>query len=334
MTIKAFQVDPLPALMPYDLEKEIIARAGGELVVGDCSTPEDVIAQAGDAEVLLLTWKSILTPKVMDALPNVRLMIRWGVGFDMIDADAAAARGIAVANCPTYATQEVAEEAIALLMACGRRVGWFHERVRAGGWPPALGNPIKRINGRTLGIIGIGRIGSATAWRAKGLGLKVIAYDKYLSDDEVRARGAEPRTLDQLLAESDFISLHTPLNNETRHMIDAGVMARMKQGVYLINTSRGPVIDEAALCDALRSGQIAGAGLDVFEKEPLPADAPIRQMEHVVLLPHKAAWSEESWQALRQEAADTVATWIRDSWAPNVVNPAVRPNLRPRRAGA
>jgi D-3-phosphoglycerate dehydrogenase len=331
MTIQTFQVDPIESLMPYTHELEAIRKQGGELVIGDCNTEDDVIAQAKDAEILLLAWKPVLTLRVMDALPRCRLLIRWGVGYDMIDVQAATARGIAVANCPTYATEEVAEEAITLLMDCARRASWFHERMRAGQWPSGMTNKIYRMKGRTLGIIGIGRIGSAVAWRARGLGLRVIAHDRYLNDDAIRAKQVEPRTFEQVLSESDYVSVHVPLKADTRHLIDAKAFAHMKRGAIFINTSRGPVVDEAALIDALQSGQLASAGLDVFEQEPLPADAPIRKMEHVVLLPHKAAYSEESWFALREEVCHTVGEWMRESWSSCVVNPDVRGTLRARK---
>lgn len=330
MTIRVFQVDPFEPLMPYAFESEAIRARGGELVIGRCETEADVIAQAGDAEILLLTWKSIVTPAVMSALPKVRLIIRWGVGYDMIDAEAATARGIAVGNAPTYATEEVAEQAIALLISTARRVAWFHERLRQGGWPAARSNPIRRMAGRTLGVIGLGRIGLATAKRALGLGMRVIAHDLYLSDDEIRARGAEPRSMDALLAEADYVSVHVPLNRSTRHLVDAAALAKMKPGAILVNTSRGPVVDEAALIAALNEGRLGGAGLDVFEIEPLQADSPLRTMEHVVITPHMAAYSEESWHGLRVEMCDTVGEWIRDGWSKAVVNPQVRPTLRPR----
>jgi len=329
--IKSFQVDPIPSLIPYTFEKDAIRAMGGELAVGDCNTEADVLAQAQDAEILLLSWKPILTPDVMHALPNARLIIRWGVGYDMIDVAAATERGIAVANTPSYATEDVAEHAIALLMNCARRVAWFHERVRKGEFPYAMTNPIYRIAGKTLGLIGLGRIGTAVARRARGLGLRVSAHDTHLDDDLIRARGAEPRTFEQVLSESDFVSIHVPLNGMTKKLMDAAAIATMKPGAYLINTSRGPVLDEAALRAALERGHLAGAGLDVFEQEPLPADSPLRKMEHVVLTPHMAAYSEESWQALRQEMCDTIAAWMRDGWSAHIVNPEVRAHLRARR---
>ncbi len=331
MTVRVFQADPFPGHMPYTYEKEAIARAGGELIIGDCNNDADTIAQAGDAEIILVTWKNVVTPAVMDALPKLRLVIRWGVGYDQIDAVEAAARGIAVANAPSYASEEVAEQAIALLMACARRVGWFHDRMRKGEWPGAHQNKIYRIHGRTLGLIGIGRIGAATGWRAKGLGMNVIAYDNTVDDATIRARGAEPRAYDQLLAESDYVSVHVPLLPSTRGLVNAAAFAKMKKGAIIVNTSRGPVIDEQALTAALASGHLGGAGLDVFEVEPLAKDSPLRGMEHVVLTPHMAAYSEESWHGLRVEMCNTVSDWIKTSWSSAVVNPSVKGNLRPRR---
>jgi D-3-phosphoglycerate dehydrogenase len=330
MTIKVFQADPFAPLMPYAYERDAIARVGGELIIGDCNTEADVIAQAADAEVILVTWKSVVTPAVMDALPKLRLVIRWGVGYDQIDAVAAQARGIAVGNAPAYASEDVAEQAIALMLACSRRVSWFHERMRKGEWPAARANPIFRLKGRTLGLIGIGRIAAAVAWRARGLGMNVIACDPALDDTAIRARQAEPRSYDQVLAESDFISVHVPLAPATRGLINADAFAKMKKGAVVINTSRGPVIDERALIAALESGHLGGAGLDVFEVEPLAADSPLRTMEHVVVTPHMAAYSEESWQGLRDEMCETVTDWISTGWSKAVVNPGVRATLRPR----
>jgi D-3-phosphoglycerate dehydrogenase len=329
VTIKIVQVDPSPRLQPYSYETVAIAEAGGQLVLANCHSEADVIAQAADAEVLLVSWCKHVTPAVMDALPGVRLIGRWGVGYDMIDAEAATARGIAVVNTPTYCGDEVAEHAIALLFACGRGITWSHERMREGKYliPPFT---IRRMAGRTLGIIGCGRIGSKVAQRANALGLKVIAYDKYRSEDELRAIGVEPRSFDEVLSESDFISLHTPLDPSTRHLIDAAALAKIQPHAMLINTSRGGVIDQEALIRVLEEGRIAAAGLDVFEDEPLAADHPLRKLEHVTLTPHVAAWSEDSIELLRVEMCENVADWIKTGWIEKIVNPEVRSNLRPR----
>ena len=329
MTIKVFQVDPSPRLAPYTWERAAIAAAGGQLILGDCKTAEEVVAQAADAEIMLVSWSPLITPAMMDRLPRVRLLCRWGVGYDQFDPDAASARGIAVVNTPTYCGDEVAEHTIALLFASARRIVWAHERIRTGFYTPAP-YPIRRLAGRTLGIIGCGRIGSKVAARARGLGLEVIAYDRYRSDDELLAIGVTPRGFDEVLAESDYLTLHVPLDAGTRHLIDAGALAKIRPTTMLINTSRGPVIDQVALVEALAVGRLAAAGLDVYEEEPLPADHPLRSLEHVVLTPHAAAWSEDSIEGLRQEMVDNITTVISTGWSPKIVNPEVRATLRPR----
>jgi D-3-phosphoglycerate dehydrogenase len=329
VTVQVFQVDSSPRLRPYAYEIGAIREAGGEFVVASCTTEAEIIEQGRDAEIMLVSWSKMVTPAVMDALPKLRLIARWGVGYDMIDVDAATARGIAVVNTPTYCGDEVAEHAIALLFACARRVTWAHERMRNGEYvfPPYT---IHRLSGSTLGIIGCGRIGSKVASRALGLGMKVIAYDKYRPDEELRALGVEPRSFDEVLSTADYITLHTPLNPRTRHLIDAAVLAKIRPGTMLINTSRGAVIDQASLVDALANNRLAAAGLDVFEQEPLPADNPLRALEHVTLTPHTAAFSEESIELLRREMVENVAEWIATGWCHKIVNPEVRGNLRAR----
>jgi D-3-phosphoglycerate dehydrogenase len=313
--------------MPYSYERETIRAAGGELVLTTCESEADVIAQAQDAEIILVSWAKVVTPAVMDALPRVRLIARWGVGYDMIDADAATERGIAVVNTPTYCGDEVAEHTIALLFACARQVTWTHERLRNGDYRiPTVA--VHRLAGRTLGIIGCGRIGSKVARRAIGLGLNVIAYDKYRPADDLRAIGVEPRSFDDVLSQADYLTLHTPLNPSTRHLINASALAKIRPETMLINTSRGGVIDETALVQALSSGRLAAAGLDVYEREPLAPDHPLRALENVTLTPHVAAWSEESIERLRVEMCETIVEWITTGWTANVVNPEVRATLR------
>lgn len=329
MTVQVLQVDSSPRLTPYTYERAAIREAGGELVIASCTSEAEIIEQGSEAEVMLVSWSKLVTAAVMDALPRLRLIARWGVGYDMIDVDAATERGIAVVNTPTYCGDEVAEHAIALLFACARRVVWAHERLRNGEYifPPYA---IHRLAGSTLGIIGCGRIGSKVAQRAIGLGMKVIAYDKYRPDAELCALGVEPRSFDEVLGTSDYITLHTPLGKQTRHLIDAAALAKIRPEAMLINTSRGGVIDQAALIDALANNRLAAAGLDVFEEEPLPAGSPLRALEHVTLTPHVAAFSEESVELLRIEMCENIADWIKTGWNAKIVNPEVRPNLRAR----
>ncbi len=330
MTIKVFQVDPSPDLEPFAVERAGIAQAGGELVIGNCTTEDEVIAKAGDAEIFWVGWEPLMTRRVMEALPNCRLVVRWGVGYDQIPVKDANDLGIAVGNAPAYGTDDVAEHAIALLLATARRVPWFHLGMVAGGWPDNGAHPIHRMKGRTLGVIGVGRIGSAAARRGIGLGLRVIGYDKYRPADELRAMGVEPVGLDELLAESDYVTLHVPLNDETRGLMSAARLAQLRPEAILVNTSRGPVIEEPALIELMRARGITAAALDVFAREPLSADSPLRSLDNVILTPHAAGYSIEASADLRADMVNTVVEWMRDSWSGRVVNPTVRDHLRPR----
>jgi D-3-phosphoglycerate dehydrogenase len=205
MTIRVLQVDQDPTLAPYAYEADALRQAGGELILADCTTEAEVIQHGPDAEILWLSWRPVVTPAVMRALPRCRLIVRWGVGYDQIDVAAATELGIAVANSPGYGTDDVAEHALALLMSWARRVGWFTARMRLGQWPDSTTTGMHRLRGRTLGIVGLGRIGSAVAARARGLGLRVIAYDPAHSADEISRRQAEAHSLQDLLAEADYV---------------------------------------------------------------------------------------------------------------------------------
>lgn len=331
VTVTVFWADPHPRLFPFDIVSDALDANGGKLVIGNCESESDLIEQAGacGAEVILISWRKIGGAAVMDALPNVRLMIRLGIGYDQIDDVAATARGIAAGNCPTYCSTEVAEHTIGLMYAGARQIVWLHERIREGQWVPATTN-VHRIMGQTLGLIGFGSIGKKVAWRAQGLGLKVIAYDKYVSDDVIREAGVEPVGLDELLERSDFVSCHTLLNAGTRGLIGAEQLAKLKPTAYLINTSRGPVIDQAALIETLKSGAIAGAAIDVFENEPLEDDSELRHLQNVILTPHQAATSIEALADLKTELAANLIEWINTDWSPAIRNVEVKGKLRPR----
>jgi D-3-phosphoglycerate dehydrogenase len=330
MTIKVFQVDRGEELEPYDVEREIIQRAGGELFVGNCQSEDEVIARAGDAEIFWVSWEPFMSRRVMEALPNCRLVVRWGVGYDQIPVKDATEIGVAVGNAPAYGTDDVAEHAIALLLATARRIPWLHAGMVGGGWPAISEGVVHRIKGRTLGVIGVGRIGSAAARRGIGLGMRVIGYDKYRPADELRAMGVEPVGMDEVLETSDYVTIHVPLNDETRGLITERLLAKLRPEAILVNTSRGPVIDEAALTDVLRDRRITAAALDVFQTEPLQADSPLRGLDNVILSPHSAGYSIEAMTDLRADMANTAAEWIRDSWSGRVVNPEVRARQRPR----
>ncbi len=331
MTVTVFWADPHPRLLPFDGVADALAANGGQLVIGNCESEADLIEQAGacDAEVILISWRKIGGSAVMDALPKVRLMIRLGIGYDQIDDQGGTERGIAVGNCPTYCSTEVAEHTIGLLYASARQIVWTHERMRRGEWTPAT-TEVHRIMGQTLGLVGFGSIARKVAWRAQGLGLKVIAYDKFVDDASIEEAGVEPVVLDELLERADFVSCHTLLNAGTRGLIGASELAKMKPTAYIINTSRGPVIDQAALTEVLKAGKIAGAAIDVFEVEPLDVESELRGLDNVVLTPHQAATSVEAIAELKTELAANLVEWLKTDWSPAVRNIDVKPHLRPR----
>ncbi len=281
---------------------------------------DDVIAACPGAAALIVAFAPI-GARVLDALPGLRCVVRYGVGYDNVDVAAAAQRGVWVANVPDYCVAEVADHTLALLLALARKILRLDASVRRSEWQPvAAARPLHRLAGRTLGIIGLGRIGSAVARRARAFGCRVLAYDKYLTAEAVRAAGAEPVDLDSLLGACDALSIHAPLTEETRHMLDARAMARMRREAVIVNTARGAIVDTAALAEALTEGRLAGAGLDVFESEPLPADHPLRSAPNVILQPHAAWYSEESVLELQRSAAEEVARVLRGEPMRNPVN--------------
>lgn len=326
-----FQVDPSPDLAPYKYERQQLAEAGIDFVDGACHNVEELLERGIDADVLWLAWRPQMTREVLGQLPACRLVVRWGVGYDQIDVTAATELGVAVANAPTYASEDVAEHTIALVVAMQRRLGWVDAQMHSGAWPMLKPTSLRRLGGQTLGLLGAGRIGRRVAARAKGLGLRVIAHDPGLTDDEMRSAGIEPVGWDALFAQADILSVHVPLSESTLHLVNAQVLAQLKTGAFLVNTSRGAVVDQAALISALDAGQLGGAALDVYETEPLPADNPLRGFNNVVLTPHMAAYSAEAWADLRSEMCATTISFLREGWAHAIVNPAVRAVLRDSR---
>lgn len=328
MSFRVFQVDPSPELEPFAMERELLAAAGGTLEVGGCLTQDEIVERARDADVLWLAWKPAIDRRVLEALPSVRLAIRWGVGYEQIDTTAATELGVAVANAPTYGTDDVAETAAALLLAAVRRIADNHSRMLQGQWPAPTPGSVHRLRGRTLGLVGAGRIGSAMGRIMAGFGMRVLAHDPGRSADAVQADGFEPVDLDTLLRESDALSVHVPYMPSTHHLVDAAFLARCRSGVVIVNTARGKVIDTDALVEALASGHVAAAGLDVFETEPLPPDAPIRLAPNVVLTPHIAGFSVEALEDLRREMCRTTIDFVTTGWVDSIVNPEVRGRLR------
>jgi glyoxylate reductase len=269
--------------------------------------------------------------EVMDAGENLKVVSNYAVGFNNIDVGAATERGIYVTNTPGILTDTTADCAFALLMAAARRIPEADRHVRAKKWIHAWGPSMfigSDVNGKTLGVVGLGRIGSAVAKRARGFNMKIIYNDVSRREDLEGELGITYRPLDEVLAESDFLSMHVPLTEETRHMIGEDQLSRMKRTAFLINTSRGPVVDENALYKALRDGVIAGAGLDVFEEEPIDPDSPLLQLDNVVLTPHIASASVETRTKMAVTAAINLVSVLQGKEPPNLVNPEVK-EVRP-----
>jgi D-3-phosphoglycerate dehydrogenase / 2-oxoglutarate reductase len=308
-------------------EAKILGSAGVELRGRPCKSEDETIELARDADAIL-NGMVPLTRRVIQALPRTRVIARYGVGFDNVDLDAATEAGIAVVYVPDYCVEEVSNQALALLLDWARQVSHFDALLRSGKWGWEHAAKMQSVHGQHLGIVGAGRIGMALARKASALAMDVCAFDPVVTASALEAQGVRSVPLDVLLAESDYVSLHTPLMAGTRHLIGAAQLAKMKRSAFLINTSRGPVIDEKALIDALREGRIAGAGLDVFEQEPLPADSALRSLPNTILTPHVGAQSPQATLRLRTQVGEEVMRALRGELPRNIANTAVRAKAR------
>jgi D-3-phosphoglycerate dehydrogenase / 2-oxoglutarate reductase len=303
-----------------DTERELLGAAGHELVFeGNVTAPDDVRARVTGADAVLNCYTA-MPREVIEALDGCRIIARYGIGIDTIDLEEASARRILVTNVPDYCIDEVSDHALALILALARGVARLDRSVRGGSWSMADAPPIHRLRGRVLGLVGFGRIARALAVKAAALGFTVVASDPYVPDDLVRAAGVEPRSLEDLFAEADVLSIHAPLTDGTRHLLGADAFARMKPGAVVVNTSRGPLVDRAALLEALESGRLGGAGLDVLETEPPDPADPLLTHPNVVVTPHAAFMSIESVAELRRKAAEQVVIALAGDTPPYAVN--------------
>jgi len=303
-----------------DEEEAVFRSAGVRFAQVVARSEDDFLRLCGEAEALLLQYGAV-TRRVIAGLPRLRLLVRYGVGVDGVDLDAATDHGIPVANVPDYGTDEVANHAVALLLALARRLPELDRQTRAGGWDVFAVQPIHRLAGQTVGIIGCGRIGSRVARKLAGFDVRLLGHDPYVAEVPP---GVTPVGLDRLLAESDYVTVHCPLNAETRHLIDAAALARMKPSAVLVNTARGGIVDTAALAAALERGRLGGAGLDVTEQEPLDPRSPLLRMDRVVVTPHAAWYSEEGRSDLKRRVAEeAVRVLVRGEPPRNCVNPRV-----------
>ena len=314
---------------PMGFEADMLARAGARWETHQLRTPEEVVEVARDADVIAVqSVRPLLTREVLAQLPRCRCTIRAGAGYDSIDYEAATELGIMVCNTPTYCTDDVADHAVALMLAAVRHVPRLDAAMRRGRYARELARPTRRVAGTTLGIIGLGRIGSTTARRVRGWEMTVLAYDSYVGPDEAEPLGVTLVSLEELLRRSDFITVHCPLTDETHHLLSFEQFAMAKEGLILVNTARGPIVHEEALVKALEDGRVWAAGLDVTEEEPLPADSPLFRFDNVILTPHISANSPEAREDLYRLICEVSSEVVQGRIPPFVVNPEVLDHLR------
>jgi D-3-phosphoglycerate dehydrogenase len=287
-----------------------------------CKTEEDVISVVKDADGIVVQYAPV-TRKVLEAAPNLRVVSEYGVGVDSIDIAACTEKGIAVCNVPDYSYQEVSDQAIALTLALHRGVVELDRQIRSGNYSLATVKPLNRIAGRLFGVVGLGRIARAAALKARGIGYTAIGTDIAFAPGTVTDDGIPVVTFDELLSQSDVVSVHVPLMDATKHLINAAALSKMKPEAILINTARGGVVDTEALIEALKNKTIRGAGLDVFETEPLPKDHPLTALDNVVLTPHAGYYSEESLYELKTRPVENAADVMAGKKPRNILNPSV-----------
>lgn len=312
----------------YELELEELAYVDADLVEINTLDESELIAAAKDADGILTSWGIPITAHVISQLEKCVVIGVGSIGVDMVDVEAATEAGIVVTNTPDIFIEEVADHAMMFLLASARLAKKMN-RIAAeeGNWYTArpILSEIPRLWGQTLGLLAFGNVARAVARRAAPFGLRVIAHDPYVSELKMTAEGVEPVGFEELFARSDYLSIHGPLNEETRHIVGEAEFKTMKPTAVVINTARGPLVDEKALITALESGEIAGAGIDVMEQEPAEIDNPLLRMENVILSPHVASASTRMRPETRRRAAREVALALSGRWPMSCVNPLVLP---------
>jgi D-3-phosphoglycerate dehydrogenase len=307
----------------WDLETQVLQASGLDinLIRLDTKLPEQLISQVTTADALIVQWAHI-DSTVIEALQHCKVISRYGIGVDMIDLAAASKRGIIVANVHELCIEEVSTQTIGFIIDLNRHITSLNDYVRAGKWgtAPVLYRAPRRLKGQTLGIIGLGNIGRIVAQKAGCLGLKLLGYDPYAKPESLTGLGVELAGLEELLRSSDYVSIHCPLVEETRSLIGAPQLAMMQPHAYLINMARGPIVDQAALYDALVDHAIAGAALDVLEHEPPDLNEPLLQLGNVIITPHTSSWSRESLIQLRRGTAQNVVDALQERLPRSVVN--------------
>lgn len=285
--------------------QDVFDKAGVDFRPNQCKSSEEIISAAKAADAVMVHFAQI-TREIIDSLPKCKLIVRSAVGMDNIDIAAATAAGIPVANVPDYGIEDVSTHAVLLILAITKKFNKLTDTVRNGIWDYAVTKPVHRIQNRTLGLVGCGAIARCAAKKAQAFGMKVIAYDPYLKQEQVESLGIILKSLDNVATESDVISVHLPLNAETTGMINLDFFSKMKNDAFIINTARGGVINESDLAAALEKKMVAGAGLDVLKEESITKDHPLLKFDNVIITPHAAWYSEEAEFTLLTSAAEEV----------------------------
>ncbi|GAB4365652.1 MAG: C-terminal binding protein [Spirochaetales bacterium] len=319
-TFKAVIVDD--RYPDHEIEREEFERVGAEMVELRTVNPsaEEILQICRDADAIVVNLAGI-NRTVIEGLSRCKVISRYGVGYDNVDVKAASEKKIRVVNVPDYCMEEVSDQAIALFLSCVRQIPLRDKAVRSGRWDSREWGPMYRIAGKVFGLVGYGNIPRALHRKLKGFDLaEVLVYDPYVAKELVEANGARLVDLDTLLRESDYISVHAPLMDQTYHMFGREQFGKMKPTAVFINTSRGGLVDTDALYEALKTGRIAWAGIDVHEQEPVPANYPLCQLENVILSDHRGWYSEESMEELRRKAARYAAMVLEGKTPTSVVN--------------
>ena len=320
------QANPEAVEIRYSLELEALSPIA-EIIEVDASTPEEFAEGVKDMDAIITSWGFRIDAELISKLNKCVVIGVGSVGVDMVDIEAATAAGIVVTNVPDVFIEEVADHAMMMLLAAGRRMKLMNRMAAEGNWwhgRPIL-SEVPRLYGQTLGLLAFGNVSRCMARRAKAFGMNIISHDPYLSELTISESGVEPVSFNELLERSDYLSIHAPHNEDTHHIIDASALAKMPNHSVLINSARGPLIDESALIDALQKGEIAGAGLDVLEKEPPEKDNPLLTMENVVVSPHVASATTRMRPETRRRTGHEVALVLKNKWPMSCVNPTVLP---------
>ena len=303
----------------FEMEKQVFSGNKVAFSVNNCTTGEEVIASGKDADGILVTFAPI-TEKVIRHLSNCKIIVRYGIGTDNVDLQAAKNKGIKVCNVPDYGTDEVADHTLSLALSLARQLHWVESQLKKGNWFTTTAQPIQAFREMNFVSLGFGRIAGAVLKRAKAFGFKLFAYDPFVDPEAMKKEGVTTIDFEGALKIADILSVHLPLNQETHHLINYDNMQKMKSSAILINTSRGGLINTMDLVKALEEDEIASAGIDVYEQEPLPVDHPLRKAKNTLLTSHIAWYSEASIKRLQKSAAEEIVRGLKGEPVRNLVN--------------